>query len=137
MGVEPFLVASSLEGVIAQRLVRRICQNCKTEYEITDVEKAQITKMTHLEPINLEGKKLFKGTGCEECMNTGYKGRIAICEVMEVNEDLRSVISKSPESNIVKQEALNSGMKTLVKDGIEKALKGITTLEEVIQATKV
>ncbi len=137
MGVEPFLVASSLEGVIAQRLVRRICQNCKTEYEMSDLEKAQIMKMTHLEPINLENKKLFKGTGCEECMNTGYKGRIAICEVMEVNEELRSVISKSPESNIIKQQALESGMKTLVKDGIEKALKGITTLEEVIQATKV
>ena len=137
MGVEPFLVASSLEGVIAQRLVRRICTNCKVEYEITDVEKAQIAKMTHLEPVSLEGEKLFKGVGCEECMNTGYKGRIAICEVMEVNEELRSVISKNPESNIIKQNALENGMKTLVKDGIQKALKGITTLEEVIQATKV
>ncbi len=135
MGVESFLVASSLEGVIAQRLVRRICTNCKTEHKITEEEKDFIERFS--------GEKLpddtvlYKGTGCEQCFNTGYKGRIAIYEIMEVDEEMRSVISKNPESMAVKQKALEKGMKTLVKDGIQKALKGITTIEEVLHATKV
>ena len=135
MDVESFLVASSLEGVIAQRLVRRICTNCKTEHKVTEEEKGFIERFS--------GEKLpddtvlYKGTGCEQCFNTGYKGRIAIYEIMEVDEEMRSVISKNPESMAVKQKALEKGMKTLVKDGVQKALKGITTIEEVLQATKV
>ncbi|NPA52233.1 MAG: type II/IV secretion system protein [Aquificae bacterium] len=136
MGVESFLVASSLEGVIAQRLVRRVCDNCKTAYKPTDLEKAQINKLAGENIIN-DDSYLYKGKGCEECFNTGYKGRIAIAEIMEVDEDLRSTISKTPESTIIRKKALEKGMKTLLKDGIKKALSGITTLEEVIQATKV
>ncbi len=136
MGVESFLVASSLEGVIAQRLVRRICNNCKTEFVPSDTEIEEINRLTG-EDIVRPGDKLYKGKGCEQCFGTGYKGRIAICEIMEVDEEMRSTISKTPESTVIRKKALEKGMKTLLKDGVQKALSGITTVEEVIQATKV
>ena len=136
MGVEAFLVASSLEGVIAQRLVRRICNKCKTSYKPTFIEIEEINKLAG-EKIIDENGILYKGQGCDECFGTGYKGRIAIAEIMEVDEDLRSTISKTPESTVIRKKALEKGMKTLVKDGLQKVLAGITTLEEVIQATKV
>ena len=136
MGVESFLVASSLEGVIAQRLVRRICNNCKTEFVPSDTEIEEINRLTG-EDIVSPGDKLYKGKGCEQCFGTGYKGRIAICEIMEVDEEMRSTISKTPESTVIRKKALEKGMKTLLKDGVQKALSGITTVEEVIQATKV
>jgi len=136
MGVESFLVASSLEGVIAQRLVRRICNNCKTEFVPSDAEIEEINRLTG-EDIVKSGDKLYRGRGCEQCFGTGYKGRIAICEIMEVDEEMRSTISKTPESTVIRKKALEKGMKTLLKDGIQKALNGITTVEEVIQATKV
>jgi len=132
MGVQPFLVASALEGVIAQRLVRRICENCKEEY-IPKPWEIDEFKFLGLNP----PQKLYKGKGCENCLHTGYKGRVAIYEIMKLNEELKTVISKTPETTIVKEKALNKGMKTLVIDGIQKAIKGITTLEEVLQTTKV
>ncbi len=136
MGVEAFLVASSLEGVIAQRLVRRICNNCKTAYTPSQLEIEEINKLAGENVIDKNGQ-LYKGQGCEECFGTGYRGRIAIAEIMEVDEELRSIISKTPESSIIRKNALQKGMKTLLRDGINKVLAGITTLEEVIQATKV
>jgi general secretion pathway protein E len=132
MGVEPFLVASSLEGVIAQRLVRRICDNCKKEYEPQTWELNEF-KLLGLDPPD----KLYKGEGCEKCLGTGYKGRVAIYEIMKVDEELKTEISRNPEISILKEKAINKGMKRLLIDGIQKAITGITTLEEVIQATKV
>ncbi len=136
MGVESFLVASSLEGVIAQRLVRRICPHCKVSFTPPETEINEINRLVGQQVLE-DGDVLYKGEGCDKCFGTGYKGRIAIAEIMEVDEELRSVISKTPESNIIRQNALEKGMKTLLKDGIQKALAGITTVEEVIQATKV
>ena len=136
MGVESFLVASSLEGVIAQRLVRRICPHCKVSFTPPETEINEINRLLG-QQILKDGDVLYKGEGCDKCFGTGYKGRIAIAEIMEVDEELRSVISKTPESNVIRQKALEKGMKTLLKDGIQKALAGITTVEEVIQATKV
>ena len=132
MGVQPFLVASALEGVIAQRLVRRICENCKEEY---------IPKPWELDEFKFLGlnppERLYKGKGCENCLHTGYKGRVAIYEIMKIDEELKAIISKTPETTVVKEKALNKGMKKLVVDGMQKVIKGITTLEEVLQTTKV
>ena len=134
MGVEPFLIASSLEGVIAQRLVRTICENCKTEYTPSDAEIEEIKKH-YKKPIEI--KHLYKGEGCQECLGTGFKGRMAIYEIMEVDEDLRTTISKNPETTVLKQKAIDKGMKTLIEDGISKVLQGKTTLEEVLQVAQV
>lgn len=134
MGVEPFLIASSLEGVIAQRLVRTICENCKTEYIPSDAEIEEIKKH-YKKPVEI--KHLYKGEGCQECLGTGYKGRMAIYEIMEVDEDLRTTISKNPETTVLKQKAIDKGMKTLIEDGISKVLQGKTTLEEVLQVAQV
>jgi len=133
MGVESFLVASSLEGVVAQRLVRKICEKCKVSYAPSVEEVDEIKRYIKIEKVN----KLYRGKGCEECLGTGYKGRTAIYEIMEVNDDIRGVISRNPESTELGKKALFYGMRTLVQDGIEKALEGITTIEEVIQITKV
>ncbi len=135
MGIEPFLIASSLEGVIAQRLVRRICDNCKVETDISDSQYHQIKR--YYPDITPSQIKLYKGEGCEECLGTGYKGRIAIYEIMEIDEELKGLISKNIETSQLRKKAIEKGMKTLVQDGIEKALHGITTLEEVMQVAQV
>ncbi len=134
MGVEPFLIASSLEGVIAQRLVRTICKNCKKEYSPSETEVQEIERYIGK---SMEIKKLYKGEGCQECLGTGYKGRTAVYEIMEVNEELRTIISKNPETVTIREKAISNGLKTLLEDGIMKILNGKTTLEEVLQITQV
>ncbi len=135
MGVEPFLIASSLEGVIAQRLVRRVCEHCKQPRKATEAEIKQIEEKGNYK---VEGDiYVYEGKGCEHCLNTGYKGRIAIYEIMEVDEELKTLISKNVETNVLRKKAMEKGMKTLVQDGIDKVLKGITTLEEVLQVAQV
>ena len=134
MGVEPFLIASSLEGVIAQRLVRTICKNCKKEDSPSETEVQEIERYIGK---SMEIKKLYKGEGCQECLGTGYKGRTAVYEIMEVNEELRTIISKNPETVTIREKAISNGLKTLLEDGIMKILNGKTTLEEVLQITQV
>ena len=133
MGVEPFLVASSIEGIVAQRLVRRICENCKERYAPSDKELYEIRKYIQVDNVDF----LYRGKGCDECLGTGYRGRTAIYEIMEITEDIRSSISKNPESSELREKAVSNGMKTLIQDGMEKVVKGVTTVEEVLQVTKV
>jgi len=133
MGVEPFLVASSLEGVIAQRLVRKICENCKTERKMTQLEKEEIKHYYPQVLDQIQTDSLYYGKGCEKCLGTGYKGRTAVYEIMKVDEELKSLIAKNTQTHTLRQKAIQSGMKTLVQDGIKKSLLGITTLEEVFQ----
>ncbi len=127
MGVEPFLVGSSLLMVVAQRLVRKICPNCKEEYEPPDEV---------LEALGLErdGTVFYRGRGCSRCRNTGYKGRMAVYEIMEVTEEMRKAISRGAPEDEIKRMAIENGMKTLREVGILKAKRGVTTLEEVIRA---
>jgi len=132
MGVEPFLIAASLEGVVAQRLVRKVCENCKESRKPTEWELAQIEKHSGERP-----EKIFYGKGCEECMGTGFKGRIAVYEIMDVDEELRSKISKNLETYQLRNLAREKGMKTLSEDGMKKVLSGHTTVEEVLQITQV
>ncbi len=129
MGIEPFLIASSLEGVIAQRLVRRICESCKEAYRPSEEE---------LRELGIENYKgdFFRGRGCENCLGTGYRGRIGIFEVLELDEELKSLITKTQDSNEIKKLARKKGYRTMIEDGIEKVKEGITTSREVINVIK-
>ncbi len=130
MGVEPFLVSSSVIGVLAQRLVRTICKSCKEEYAPTKEELRDIGLLDE------SGTKFYRGKGCPKCMNTGYKGRIGIFELMIMDEAIRKLtIAKAPHDEIKKQ-AVSSGMVTLKQDGIQKVKSGVTTVEEMLRATQ-
>ncbi|MEO0102536.1 MAG: GspE/PulE family protein [candidate division WOR-3 bacterium] len=123
MGVEPFLVASAMEGTVAQRLVRKICPKCKTEYT---------PPKSLLQELNLkEDTKFYQGKGCNHCRNTGYWGRIGIFEVLKVNDRMRELIVTRPPTSAIRALAQEEGMDTLWEDGMKKVLLGITTFEEV------
>jgi len=131
MDVETFLISSSVIGVIAQRLVRVICENCKEEYE---PGKDVISGLNIKADPNGDGKvKLYRGAGCSLCKNTGYYGRTSIYELIVLDEEIRSLIISKASSNTIKDAAIKKGMKTLKDSGLEKALQGITTIEEVIR----
>ncbi len=129
MGVEPFLVSSSLNLVIAQRLVRVICPHCKEEVEPDPAS---------LEELGIspdDGIRFFKGKGCKECNFTGYKGRIGIFEMMEINSELRDAILRKEPADVLREIAIKNGMRTLRESGIMKIKKGITTIDEVLRTT--
>jgi general secretion pathway protein E/type IV pilus assembly protein PilB len=128
MGVEPFLVASSVEAVLAQRLVRNICPHCREEYKPDKLEMPP--------DFNHKGEPVYRGAGCRECRNTGYKGRKGIFEFMIVNDAIRELILNRASAGKIAQAARESGMIQLREDGWNKVRKGITTLKEVVQATK-
>ncbi len=144
MGAESFLVASSVNIAIAQRLVRTICKECKEEHSLskedidmlsTETELAKIIKDVS-EENNLAKVKFFKGKGCKFCNDTGYDGRTAIFEVLEVTEDIRNLIVKKESSDIIRRKAIEQGMSTMLLDGVTKALMGVTTFEEVRKTAK-
>ena len=124
MNIEPFLVASAMEGTVAQRLVRQICPKCKEDYD----PPARVLEELDLPP----GTKFYRGKGCDRCRNTGYKGRIGIFEVMKVNDRLRELIVTRPPTSAIRMLAREYGMKTLWEDGIAKVVAGTTTIEEVM-----
>jgi general secretion pathway protein E len=132
MGIEPFLVTSSVIGILAQRLVRNVCNACKEEY-IPDEESLEKIGITPEMP---SGKKIYKGKGCHDCLNTGYKGRTGIFELMILDDAIKSLILKTSDSNAIKKEAVNQGMVTLRQDGALKVLNGITTVEEILRVTQ-
>ena len=132
MGVENYLLASCLVGVLAQRLVRIICRHCKTEY-LEDAEKLQALGFS------LAGTKtikLYRGEGCEACGLTGYESRKGLFELMEPDDEIRRMVVANETSNVIAQYAQSRGMKTLREDGFEKVLAGTTTLEEVLRVTQ-
>jgi len=130
MGIESFLLSSALLGVLAQRLVRVICGNCKTIDVLPDetAMKLGITDFSGSDTV-------WKGKGCDECNFTGYRGRSGIFELLIINDDIKNMILQKESSNRIKDRARQSGMKTLREDGWEKVRKGITTLEEVLRVT--
>ncbi|MBW1857949.1 MAG: Flp pilus assembly complex ATPase component TadA, partial [Deltaproteobacteria bacterium] len=132
MGIEPFLVTSSVIGILAQRLVRNVCNECKEEY-IPDEESLENIGIT---PEMSSGKKIYKGKGCQDCLNTGYKGRTGIFEFMILDDAIKSLILKTSDSNAIKRKAVNQGMVTLRQDGALKVLNGITTVEEILRITQ-
>ncbi len=130
MGVEPFLVSSSLNAVIAQRLVRVICPKCKEAYR----PEARTLHELHLDqdPRDLV---LYRGRGCDHCLQTGFKGRSGIFEMLLVNDTLRNLMIQTSDANALKRAAVQSGMRTLREDGVRKILQGTTTVEEVLRVT--
>jgi type II secretory ATPase GspE/PulE/Tfp pilus assembly ATPase PilB-like protein len=124
MGIEPFLVASAMEGTVAQRLVRQICSKCKEEYDPPPKLLLELELPA--------GTKFFRGKGCDRCRNTGYKGRIGIFEVLKMNDRIRELVVTRPPTSAIRALAREFGMKTLWEDGINKVVAGITTIEEVM-----
>ncbi len=131
IGVEPFLISSSLLAVIAQRLVRVLCEHCKEPYK-PDMELQTLG----VRPDRLGKYTFYRAKGCDKCFHTGYRGRIGIYEIMIMGHKLKTLIQRTFDSYQIKQEALKLGMVTLRRDGIEKVLRGITTIEEVIRVTQ-
>ncbi len=134
MGIEPFLIASSVEGLVAQRLVRRLCNNCKRPWPI---DERMLTET------GFPRERLTEGTiyesnpeGCEECRGTGFKGRTGIYEVLAITDHIRPLIVQRASSVAIKQEALKHGLRTLRDDGWDKVLKGVTTIEEVVRVSE-
>jgi len=131
MGIEAFNVASAVNLVVAQRLVRRICKECKTSHTYTDEQLASLG--TELE--KLRAIPFMKGTGCDVCSGTGYKGRAGLYEVMAMSPELRRMILRGASVSEMQEQAVAEGMLTLRMDGMKKIERGITTLEEVVKET--
>ena len=131
IGVKPFLVASAVKAIMAQRLIRKVCQKCKQPYTPTDYEMATLK----LNPDEMKNATLIRGTGCNECSRTGYRGRMGIYEIFRVDEEIRRLIYEKVPSNVIRARARELGMRTLREDGIRKIMAGITTPEEVISIT--
>ena len=129
IGIEPYLVGASVAGVLAQRLVRKLCQHCKQPYEPTVNEHRQIERMSG--PI----QQLYRPTGCSRCRNLGYSGRIGIYELFVPDDAMFDQISRGAPLNELREAARNTGMIPLRIDGMEKVRAGITTLEEVYRVT--
>lgn len=131
MGVPAFLVASSIQAVMAQRLLRTICKNCKQPVTYTERE-LEAVNLTHDDVANIT---LYRGIGCDECSGTGYRGRIGIFELMEMNAELQELAFNGAPTNKLRDAAINSGMVELRRDGVRKILRGLTTIEEVLRVT--
>ncbi len=130
MGVEPFLITSSIVLVGAQRLVRKVCRNCSQPYELAP----DVASRLGIKPAR--GKLIFyKGKGCDKCLETGYKGRIALIEVLSLSPEIKSLILENAQENRIREEARREGMTTLRENGIKSALVGATTLDEVLRVT--
>jgi type IV pilus assembly protein PilB len=131
MGVEPFLISSTLMGVLAQRLVRTVCKKCRTAFEPTESQLA----LLNLSPHDLGDKQFFYGRGCSVCNDTGYKGRRGIFELLVVSDVIRSLINERAPTVVVRQKAVELGMITLREDGLRGIFDGDTTIEEVVKYT--
>lgn len=139
MGVEPFLVTSSVNLIIAQRLVRKICSNCKRS---TEVEREELKRLGFSEEMikkELGDKKklrVYEGAGCDDCSQTGYSGRVGVFEILEVKENIKDLILEQASSDEIEKQAIKNGMTTMVEDGLKKVKRGITSVEEVARVIK-
>ncbi|HOQ89133.1 MAG TPA: ATPase, T2SS/T4P/T4SS family, partial [Candidatus Hydrogenedentes bacterium] len=132
MGIEPFLVTSSTIAIQAQRLVRRICDHCKEPV----VPKPETLLEVGVSPDDPRARVLYAGKGCDKCSGRGYYGRTGIFELLVMSPKIQEMVLRGADSNEVKREARREGMRTLREDGIEKALRGMTTIEEVLRVTR-
>jgi general secretion pathway protein E len=130
MGVEPFLVASSVLGIIAQRLIRKVCTKCREPHVPSKFEMAELG-LAELPP----DATIYKAVGCPSCSQSGYSGRTVGHELMLVDDEIRSLIVKNSDAGIIKKSAVSHGMTTLREDCVNKVLRGITTIEELMRAT--
>ncbi len=131
IGVQPFLVASSIRAIMAQRLVRRLCPQCKTPAELSETEMRAL----HIEPGQMGEAQVMKPAGCDHCRGTGYKGRMGIFEIFIIDDEVRHMINKRSSTLLLRKRARELGMRTLREDGVRKVLSGMTSAEEVISIT--
>lgn len=139
MKVEPFLVASTVNVIVGQRLVRKICEMCKVSEEIDKVELMKnLTDVIISKHFGSNKRvRIYKGKGCKVCHNTGYAGRLGVYEVLEVSKEVKKLIANKMDSDVILQQAIKDGMTTMLDDGLDKVAKGLTTVEEVLRVTKV
>jgi len=131
LGLEPFLVTATVEAIVAQRLVRRICINCKAEYKPTEENLMEMA----LRPEDVGDRVFFYGKGCDYCNNTGYRGRLGIYEIMVMNDQLRELIMRRSSTGVLRREAIKHGMRTLRESGLLAVYDGVTSLDEVVRET--
>jgi type II secretion system protein E len=135
MGIEPFLVASSVEGIVAQRLIRRLCPSCRKPLEIDDAQR-EFLKSEGFPMDMLATHTVYEPNGCDECRGSGFKGRTGIYEILAIDDHIRPLVIKRAASSEIKREALKNGLRTLRDDGWRKVLEGTTTVEEVLRVTE-
>ncbi|MEM7790968.1 MAG: GspE/PulE family protein [Verrucomicrobiota bacterium] len=131
MGLEPFLISASLEAILAQRLVRRICTSCITAYEPSQ----ELIEILEVDPLEIADKDFFYGEGCPDCSNTGYRGRVGLFEMIKITDSLRELINNRAPTLAIKQKALEQGMRSLRDDGLRAIFDGQSTIEEVLKYT--
>ncbi len=131
LGLEPFLVTATIEGIVAQRLVRKICLNCKTEFSPSQEQLMEL----ELRPEDVAGKTFYYGKGCSNCNNTGYRGRMGVYEIMMIDDDIRDMIVQHASTQVLRNEAKKRGMRTLRQCGLLAIYDGVTTIEEVVRET--
>jgi type IV pilus assembly protein PilB len=131
LGVEPFLVTATLEGIIAQRLARKICENCKTQFEPTEAQLMEL----QLVPDDVRGKEFYYGRGCSKCNGTGYRGRIGIFEIMVFNDEMRDLIMNQASTSVLRAAGQKAGMRLLRDNGLAAIYDGITTIDEIVKET--
>ncbi|MHC4507661.1 MAG: GspE/PulE family protein [Planctomycetota bacterium] len=131
MGIEPFLITATLEGIVAQRLIRKICENCKTQFEPNEAQLMDL-KLT---PDDVKGKKFHYGRGCSRCNGTGYKGRTGIFEIMVFNDEIRDLVMNQASTSVLRAAAQKAGMKLLRDNGLTVVYDGITTIDEIVKET--
>jgi type IV pilus assembly protein PilB len=131
MGLEPFLISASLEGVLAQRLLRRVCKTCRTAYE----PDKDVVNMLDVDALEIANKKFYYGKGCADCNRSGFKGRQGLFELMTINDQLRTLITQKAPTLVLKQKAIESGMRPLREDGLRCIFDGHTSIEEVLKYT--
>jgi len=131
MGLEPYLITATLEGILAQRLVRKICEDCRTEF----VPSPEMLKELNLRPQDVGGKKFFYGRGCDRCNNTGHRGRMGIFELVIVNDEIRDLISSGASTDQLRNTCRRLGMQTLRESGLKALFEGKTSIEEIVRET--
>jgi type IV pilus assembly protein PilB len=131
MGVEPYLITATVEGIMAQRLVRRICEDCRTEFEPSPDMLLELNLRTK----DVQGKKFYYGRGCDRCNNTGHRGRMGLFELILMNDELRDMVSAGVSTDQLRITAKKMGMTTLRESGLRALFRGATTIEEVVRET--
>ncbi|MEZ6233968.1 MAG: ATPase, T2SS/T4P/T4SS family [Phycisphaerales bacterium] len=131
LGMEPFLLTATIEGIVAQRLCRTVCKSCKEQYTPTEEELMEL----QLRPEDVKGKQFFRGRGCDVCHNSGYKGRVAIFEILSMDDELRELVMKEASTAVIRDHAKRRGMRTLRDCGLLAIFDGLTTIDEVVRET--
>jgi type IV pilus assembly protein PilB len=131
MGIEPFLITATVEGIVAQRLVRKICENCKTQFEPSDAQLMEL----QLLPEDVKDKKFYYGRGCSKCNGTGYRGRTGIFEIMVFNDEIRDLIMSQASTNVLRSAGQKGGMRLLRDNGLAAIYDGVTTIDEIVKET--